>query len=367
MQYGKILSEKQEKDYGDPSLAALVKEVGQATGKTNYGSPELPRWQTEPENLIEDVMSRWLGPIKDEENYEGVQDRLKYLRIYLPRLTGDLATRCDTAIKLLEERVSEYQAKNLQKFISQIAEFLKKPIETDTGVKDAEDYLTKLTEMRPGLRGSWARLIEQYAGFLKEAISAYRERTPQLKGKSELGEPAEPVASTPITQVPEPLRPLWTYVLGPNYMRTFRHTIDSKYAKIEIIEVGKEWRVGFEDRDEAEDSKPDWDYDEPVLHIVKMDGELSITMEKYGGTGLSDIYYGTTRLWKEAGGMLGRGLRTTKTIVVEKEAPLLPEEPTPPEVSPIVEGLKKSFPWIVGLAAIGGTMAIAKRKKEKKK
>jgi len=382
------------------SINFLQSELNEIAG-TNISSPAipqppeypqparpkgLPRWQTEPQNMIDDVMTRWIKPIKTQQNYEAVQDRLRYLRAYQPKLTGEMRVRCDTAIKLLEEKVNEFETKNIYRFIRKIAAFVRKPIENEAQLKEAEDYISQLTERSAKLVGNYARAVNEYISRLKDLINNYREKpyeggkkmnesvkeltkevsqiTGEVKGLGSPGEKAEP---TPMAAIPEVLRPFWTYVLyGVIPKPRWKHTIDSQYCKIETIVPDKEWRLYWEDTDEDISAVwprevPDWDYDEPILHVLRTNNELNITMEKYGGRLHSDIYYGDTRLWEAAGGMVHVGVGETKTVPVSVTPG--PGIPSPPPTPTWLDKLKKYAPWIIGVVAIGGTLYFVTRKK----
>lgn len=347
-EYDKVLKEDQEKQYEASGLEGMGRDE-KALSKTELGTGrELPRWQTHPVNMIEDVMSRWLGPITDEGTYKGVQDRLEYLKAWLPRLRGYILKQAQTAIKLLEERAAEYQKRNLKIYISQIASFVKGAISDDASFKIAQDYHKSLVVMRPRLRGTWAQVVDKYAGWLKERMDEYRDLTPK---PIKVGSPETETPATPIQEVPDVLRPFWIFVhrIG---VPTYRHTAESRYCKIETIQGGKEWWLGFEDMDVSERAEPDWDYDEPTLHVVRVDNQLLVTLQRYGGNRYADIYYGAERLWKEAGGFLGRHVGNSKAVTVGAVLPS-PEPGPTPGVSPMVEAVKKLLPWGVAAGALG--------------
>ena len=355
--YYQTLSEKQKEVHKMSGLEGLSKDERELTRKSELGAfPHLPRWQTEPVNLIEDVMARWLGSIRDEEAYQAVMDRLKYLRAYLPRLRGELLNRANTAVKLLEERISDYQRRNLQKFISEIAEFVKAPIEDDAGLKKAEEYLASLTEMRPALRGLWAQVVDKYAGFLKERITAYRERSPKIAEASppgqELGSPEE---------VPEVLKPFFI-VTDTSWAE---HKADSGYCRVTTLQKDKEWLLGFEEGDEnyalSDPSfKPDWDFDEPVLHLIRTDNVLNVTTQKYGGyIHACRVNYGTTVLFARVGGAAERHIGETIGLN------LVTRQVVAPGKVPILSWQKilKALPWGITIGALGyTTYRVAKKK-----
>jgi len=167
-------------------------------------------------------------------------------------------------------------------------------------------------------------------------------------GPLTLGEPI------PVENIPEILQPFWCNVheLG---IPTYTHRSDSKYCKVYEIVAGKEWRVKFEDMDEAAAKVPDWDYDEPTLHCILTNDQLLIILERYGGWGYSDIYYGDTMLWQEAGGFWGRHVGEQQVVGTGPGPPPNGgEEPT---------AISKYLPLMVGGAMCIGLVAVAAKKK----
>jgi hypothetical protein len=83
---------------------------------------------------------------------------------------------------------------------------------------------------------------------------------------------------------------LWVHVqnTGEN------HYAGTEYCRVERLSA-EDWRYRFEDWN-------DWDYDEPVLLVTKLKGQLRITLEEYGGGYLSDIYYSDNLLWENVTG-----------------------------------------------------------------
>ena len=157
-EYGTTLPEDQEQQY--ESSVSLARVHNPEKFDLGVGR-ELPRWQTQPVNVIEDVMSRWIDSITNEEAYKGVQDRLNYLRAWLSRLQGINLKNAQIAIRLLEERKIEYEKRNLKAYISKIASLVRDPIKDDTTFNIALDYYKALVEMRPKLRGTWAQGLSQ--------------------------------------------------------------------------------------------------------------------------------------------------------------------------------------------------------------
>lgn len=199
-----------------------------------------------------------------------------------------------------------------------------------------------------------------------------------------------------------------------------KHTVDSKYCKVTEIVPDVEYELGFEDRDgEFVTIKmggawgwpmPDWDFDEPLLRVIKTNGSLSVKVEKYGGSYTSDVYYSDTKIFSQVGGFFGMKVGTS--TVVGAVTPVPPPEPGPafitkrmthgcgavidyrvgaiPETmihnhplpcpycgeslgvegvsavvisTPTVETIKKSLGWIVPLALVGGVLYVGVKKK----
>lgn len=358
-EYGGVLSEKQEKEYQKNILEPMakdMKELAYLRGETTLGSGRyLPRWQTEPKNLIEDVMAQWLGSVKTEADYQGVMDRLKYLKAYLPSLRGHLLDQAQNAIKLLEERVSEYQKRNLKAYMTGIYEFVRNPITDDAAFNVALEHYNCLIEMRPSLRGMWAQAVDKYAGWLKERMEEFRGTTPK---PVKLESPQEKVGAQ---LVPDIVRPFFIHTSTS----WTDHKADSQYCRVATIREGREWVLGFEEGDETYATKdptfaPDWDYDEPVLRVILTDNVLNITTEKYGGyTHACRVNYGRTVLWARVGGnwdrhvgeTIGLDLNTMK-VVAPGKAPFLS-----------MESIKKFLPWGIAAGALGTTTWFVVKKK----
>lgn len=135
----------------------------------------LPRWQTECKNMIDDAMLTSTGQIDTEQDYQAVNNRLRYLEKYQPNLAGEMRTRCDTAIDLLKERVKEYEHRNINEFIRAINSFVSSPIREPGQLVQAENYLADLTNRRLKLAGDYARAANEYISRLTERIRNYRE------------------------------------------------------------------------------------------------------------------------------------------------------------------------------------------------
>lgn len=91
---------------------------------------------------------------------------------------------------------------------------------------------------------------------------------------------------------------LWTHVEDTGVI----HHAGTKYCKVERV-AQENWRYRFEDQDEELGETPDWDYDEPILLVERLNGSLCITIEDYTGIYHSDVYYWDQLLWDHVGGL----------------------------------------------------------------
>ncbi len=152
--------------------SAIPQPPGYPLPARKYG---LPSWQTQVQNMIEDAMLTSTGFIGTEQDYEAVQNRLRYLLSYQPNLAGEMRIRCDTAIRLLKERVKLYQHSNINQLIKLIANFVSSPIRNPCQLVEAQNYLSDLTNRRLKLAGEYARAADLYVSRLSERIRQYQE------------------------------------------------------------------------------------------------------------------------------------------------------------------------------------------------
>lgn len=152
--------------------SAMPQPPGYPLPARKYG---LPSWQTQVQSMIEDAMLTSTGKIGTEQDFENVQNRLKYLLAYQPNLGGDMLTRCDTAIGLLKERVKEYEHSNINEFIKTINKFTNRRIDTPEKLAEGQGYLADLTERRTKLAGDYARAANEYISRLTERIRQFQE------------------------------------------------------------------------------------------------------------------------------------------------------------------------------------------------
>jgi hypothetical protein len=82
-------------------------------------------------------------------------------------------------------------------------------------------------------------------------------------------------------------------------------------------------------------SFPDYDYDDPTLHVEKLDGQIQISITSYSSTFHSDIYAYNNCLWHDAGGIENNHLGESLIVnLPEKPPPYPPVEEVPPPVAP---------------------------------
>lgn len=152
--------------------SAIPQPPGYPLPARKYG---LPSWETEVQNMIENAMLSSTGEIATEQDLENVKNRLRYLLSYQPNLSGEMRIRCDTAIRLLKDRVTEYKHTNINQFIRTIANFVGSPIRKPEQLAEAEGYLGNLTQRRLKLAGDYARGADVFICRLKARIAEYQE------------------------------------------------------------------------------------------------------------------------------------------------------------------------------------------------
>lgn len=128
------------------------------------------------------------------------------------------------------------------------------------------------------------------------------------------------------TIVPDVLKPFWIYVREWYTETKWVHRIDTDYCRIEVLEQDKHWIVGFEDLDEEYGAdRPDYDYDEPKLDVIRMNGSLLVTVQAYGGELEADVYYGDTLLFDKVRGVFpARHIGASKTVEISTLPPVIP-------------------------------------------
>ena len=92
---------------------------------------------------------------------------------------------------------------------------------------------------------------------------------------------------------------LWIHVINTGE----DHRAGTQYCNIIENAPGENWSYYFEDENETFWGGGEPDYDEPVLFVEKLGGNLRITIEEYDGIYHSDVYYSDQLLWNWVGGL----------------------------------------------------------------
>jgi len=146
-----------------------------------------------------------------------------------------------------------------------------------------------------------------------------------------------------------------------------RQEVLSRYCKVQEIEPGKKYRLMFEDRNLEFVQKmggpnmfwpaPDFDYDEPVLLVERLNSTIRVTVEKYGGYLSSDVYYFDKKIFDGVGGLFGRYVG--KSVEIGVPSKIIEEEKKREKV---IEEREKEKPVGVGtLVILGGLIYLISR------
>lgn len=120
------------------------------------------------------------------------------------------------------------------------------------------------------------------------------------------------------------------------------HASETDWCKVREQVPGREWLYCFEDM--KEQPFPDLDYDEPVLHVEKLDGRLQVSVWQYGGEFHSDVFVFGRVIWRGVGGV--EGIHVGDSVIVEfpEVPPPVPPPVVPPEVVPPEPGVPPVIP-----------------------
>ncbi|GAH04691.1 unnamed protein product, partial [marine sediment metagenome] len=104
-----------------------------------------------------------------------------------------------------------------------------------------------------------------------------------------------------------------------------------------VESVPGEWFYCFEDM--KGQPSPDYDFDEPVLHIERRDGQIQITVRNYGGKFHSDVFAFDRLIWRDVGGVEGNHVGDSKIVDLPEFPPVPEAPPAPPTPTPAEEPL----------------------------
>jgi hypothetical protein len=107
------------------------------------------------------------------------------------------------------------------------------------------------------------------------------------------------------------------------------HATEEEWCRIREVRPG-EWVYGFEEM--KDQPSPDFDYDEPLLHVEKIDDRLQLTIKEYHGRFHVDVFAFNRLVWRDVGGPEHR--HVGDSVIVE--IPEVPPPPPPPPVPPPV-------------------------------
>lgn len=345
------------------NIKSLYEEVSQILGSPNH-EEQRPPWETKGKRLVENTLVTFSSPIRTPSAYREARKRLQKLEEYQRTRPPEEKGIYQAAIEFLRDRIDEYESKSLPYLIRNVAELVRKGIKTEQELEKARAYLSRLQEEKPTLKGNWQKTTTFYIDKLQNAIAksekvqlgagpvpAQKDVPDWLVGFSTVTTRIQDVAQERGWEVPE-------------------HTVNSKYCKVQEVEPGTEYLLGFEDRDAEFAEKmggppgwpaPDWDYDEPLVRVRKEEERLKVKIEEYGGYLASDLWYAGKKLFEGIGGWFNAHVGEEKTVAAE-----VPKPPKPkPEKPAVGEWLKKYAPWMITLGALfAGGIALAGKKEE---
>jgi hypothetical protein len=117
---------------------------------------------------------------------------------------------------------------------------------------------------------------------------------------------------------------------------------ETEWCKITTVKPGREWLYCFEEM--KDQPNPDYDYNEPVLHVEKLDGRLQLTVREYHGRFHVDLYAFDRLVLRDVGGPERRHVGASLIVELPEAPPapppvppvppVPPTPPTPPEVPP---------------------------------
>jgi len=120
------------------------------------------------------------------------------------------------------------------------------------------------------------------------------------------------------------------------------HATETDWCRVRTQVPGREWLYCFEDM--KGQPFPDLDYDEPVLHVERLNGRIQVSVWQYGGDFHSDVFVFGRVIWRGVGGVEGK--HVGDSVIVELPEVPPPEMPpgVPPEVIPPTPGVPPVLP-----------------------
>jgi hypothetical protein len=112
---------------------------------------------------------------------------------------------------------------------------------------------------------------------------------------------------------------------------------ETEWCRITTVKPGREWLYCFEEM--KDQPNPDYDYNEPVLHVEKLDGRLQLTVREYQGRFHVDLYAFDRLILRNVGGSERKHVGASLIVELPEvpaviPKPPVPVPPTPPEMPP---------------------------------
>jgi len=140
------------------------------------------------------------------------------------------------------------------------------------------------------------------------------------------------------------------------------HAAESEWCRVREIQADREWQYGFEEM--KNQPNPDFDYNEPLLHVEKKDNRLQLTIMEYHGRFHVDVFAFNRLIWRNVGGPECRHVGDSVIVELPEVPPAVPPapppvppvpptppappvpSPAPPDVKPITDRLDVIISWI---------------------
>jgi hypothetical protein len=133
---------------------------------------------------------------------------------------------------------------------------------------------------------------------------------------------------------------------------------ESEWCRIITVKHGREWFYGFEEM--KDQPNPDYDYNEPILHVEKLDGRLQLTLREYHGRFHVDLYAFDRLILRNVGGPERKHVGASLIVELPEVPPapppvppvppappeMPPPAPAPPEAKPVTDRLDIIISWI---------------------
>lgn len=108
------------------------------------------------------------------------------------------------------------------------------------------------------------------------------------------------------------------------------HASEAEWCKVRTSVPGREWLYCFEES--KGQPFPDTDYEDPVLHIERLDGRLQLSIYRYSGQYHVDVFVFGRPVWQDVGGAERSHVGDSSMVELPYPPPVFP--PLPPAVVP---------------------------------